>query len=80
MKKNGQTAKVQFGQEKALFTTGVTAVTGLGDDAFFQGNNLHVLKGDTDISLMLSGIGSNGDATQQTALKSLATKILPRLP
>ena len=65
------TTKSAFESVKEQFP-GAENVSGAGDDAFFIGNQLNVLKGDTYLNV-------GGDASLE-ALQSLTQKALGRLP
>jgi hypothetical protein len=81
LRNNGQTAKVQYEQQKALAGAGtVTDLPGVGQGAFIRGTNVYGYKGDTEFSVLLLGNGKPGDASHTNALKAAATKVVGKLP
>lgn len=86
-RENGQTAEKLYMGEKKLLTD-ITAIPGLGDDAYFGGNGLklgagmHVLAKDKDTEFAIDvGLGfGNADAQKHIDIeKTLAQKVLGRL-
>ncbi len=75
----GYNARKLFDDGKALYPNR-QAVSGLGDDAFIHGEQIMVVQGNTQFSIMLGLSTDNAQGDEAQRLVDLAQKLSGRLP